>query len=91
MGELRLNPADVRAAAHHALAVADDMAEIAWSTWDSGELAGSAVADIAAPTVAEGRIADIVAHLRDWAAAAQRSITDVERAETHTAGRLDRG
>jgi hypothetical protein len=89
MGELKVDVAGVRAAAHGVLSAVDGLTELGCSTWDPGDLPGSAVGGIAAPAAFAGRLADIVANLHAWATAAQASAADFERAEAGSVDRLD--
>ena len=89
MGELRVDASGVRAVARHVLDAVDGLNEIRWPGWNPGDLAGSSVSGIGAPTVVADRVIDIAGRMRAWAATAQGSVTAFERAEARNVARLD--
>jgi hypothetical protein len=54
----------------------------------SDALVGSAVSSTTALHVAEDRLADVVAHLRTWAATVRAAATAIEQTEVRHADRL---
>jgi hypothetical protein len=89
MGKLVIDVSGVRAAARRVLDVVDELHEIRWPAWNPGDLTGSSVSGISAPTVVAYRMADITGQLRAWAANAQGAVIALERVETHNVTRLD--
>lgn len=88
MGTVQMDAAAVRAFAERVLDGADRVDEIPWATSASDDLPGSAIAACAASGLIESRIADVVAHMRTWAASAKATATAVQRADLRHAGHL---
>lgn len=88
MGNVRLDAAGVRALAKRVLEGADALDEIRWPTVNSVDLPGSAAGRAAAAPELADRIADVVAHMRTWAAAAQSSTEVVLEADARHSARL---
>jgi hypothetical protein len=83
-----MDAAAVRAIADRVRDGADRLDETRWPTLASDALVGSAVSSATAVHVAEDRLADVVAHLRAWAATVCAAATAVEEAEARHADRL---
>ncbi|WP_140691982.1 DUF7162 family protein [Mycolicibacterium hodleri] len=88
MGTVRLDAAAVRALADSILDDAARLHEIHWPTMGSDALAGSSVSAATKCSVAEDRLADVVAHLRTWASAVGVSVAAIEQAEMDHDDRL---
>jgi hypothetical protein len=89
MGELWVDPTEVRTAAHRSRIAADALSEFDCPTWNPGNLSGSAVGGIAAPAIIADRVAGVGARLRAWATEAQASATEFEAVETRGVHRFD--
>lgn len=83
-----MDAATVRAIADSVLDGADLLDQIDWPTIDSNDMVGSSALQSAASSLTEERLADVVAHMRTWAVAAQASAAAIHRAEARQAGRL---
>lgn len=83
-----MDAAAVRAVTDEVLDGADRVSEICWPTMDFDDLPGSAIERSAACSVAEERLADVVAQMRSWAAAARAAAAAVPGAEVRHADRL---
>jgi hypothetical protein len=88
MGELWIDPTEVRTAAHRSRIAADAVSEFDCPTWNLGHLPGSAVDGIVAPTIIADRLAGVAAQLRAWATEAQRSAKDFEAVDLRGVQRL---
>ena len=88
MGEVRLDATGVRAVAQRILDGADVLDGIRWPTAASEELADSAIERATAAPDLENRVADVVAGMRAWAAAALSAAAGVQEADERHAGRL---
>lgn len=86
-----MDVAAVRSLAGKVLESADRIAGINWATMESNSMAGSSVARAAPSPLIEQRVADVVAHLRTWAAAAQASATAIDAAQSRHARHLGEG
>ena len=89
MGELWVDPAEVRTAAHRSGLAADALSDFDCPTWNPDALSGAAVGGVAAPWIIADRVAGLAARLRAWAADAQTSATAFEAAEVRGVHRLD--
>jgi hypothetical protein len=83
-----MDVAGVRALAQRVLDGADRLDEIHWPTLSSDDMTGSAVGRATTAALLEDRLADVVAHMRTWAAEAQASATALDQAELRHAGSL---
>lgn len=83
--------AAVRAVAKEVLEHADRLDGMQWPTLRSDEMTGSAASRAASSRVTEERVADVVAHMRTWAAAAQTSATAIDDAQWRHARNLGEG
>lgn len=88
MADLGMDDAAVRALARRVLDGADVIDGFNWATIDSGAMPGSAVARAAPPVPIEERVIAVVAHMREWAAAAQAAATAIDGAEARHARQL---
>jgi hypothetical protein len=88
MGNVRLDAAAVRAVAQRVLDGADALDGIRWYTLNPVDLAGSAAGRATDASELADRIADVVAHMRTWAAAAQSATEAVLAADARHAARL---
>lgn len=80
----------LRAVADRVTEAADSIDEMRWPTMPTGELAGSAVGDVAAPDLIAAKLTDIIANMRGWAVAARMSADAFERADRRSADRFHR-
>jgi hypothetical protein len=80
----------LRAVADHVTDAADTIAEIHWPTMPAGELAGSAVGNVAAPDLIAAKLTDVIANMRGWAVAARMAADAFERADVRGADRFPR-
>ncbi|MDT5155117.1 MAG: hypothetical protein QOI01_6850 [Mycobacterium sp.] len=83
-----MDAAAVRALAESVLDGANHLDAIHWPALSSEGMSGSSVLPAAACPSAEDRLADVVAHMRTWAAAARAAAGAVQLAEEQQAGRL---
>ena len=88
MTNLRLDAAAVRAAADGVLDSAARLDEIHWPTIDPAALPGSTVGPAAADTLAARHLAEVIVHMRSWAAGARAAAGAVGTAEARAADRF---
>lgn len=89
MGEIvEVDVSQLRTVADWVMTAADRIAEMRWPELNPDELAGAAVADVAATGAVAPGLAEVVANMRGWALAARISADAFERAELRTADRV---
>ncbi|KUH71950.1 hypothetical protein AU184_20040 [Mycolicibacterium novocastrense] len=89
MGEIvKVDVSQLRTVADWVMTAADRIAEMRWPELNPDELAGAAVADVAATGAVAPGLAEVVANMRGWALAARISADAFERAELRTADRV---
>ncbi|UUO03758.1 hypothetical protein M4D79_13085 [Mycolicibacterium novocastrense] len=91
MGEIvEVDVSQLRTVANRVMTAADQIAEMRWPELNPDELAGAAVADVAATDAVAPGLAEVVANMRGWALAARMSAEAFERAELRTADRVEK-
>lgn len=89
MGEFtELDTAALRARAGRALEAAVAIGRLRWPGAESVDLAGAALAAMAAPDAVGTAAAALAAQLRGWAVSAGHTAGALEAADTHAAARL---
>jgi hypothetical protein len=91
MGEIvEVDLTQLRTVANRVMQAADEIAEMRWPGLDPDDLQGSAVGNIAAPTLVAARLTEVVGNMRGWALAAHMSADASERADRRDGERLGR-
>lgn len=91
MGEIvEVDLTQLRAVADRVMDAAEQIAQMRWPTLDPDALQGSAVGNIAAPTLVAARLTEVVGNMRGWALAAHMSADAFERADRRNGERLGR-
>ena len=88
MTNLRLDAAAVLAAADGVLDRAAHLDEMHWPAIDPDALSGSGVAPATANTLATRHLAEVIVHMRAWAAGARAAASALGTAEAHAADRF---
>ncbi|KUI04087.1 hypothetical protein [Mycobacterium sp. IS-3022] len=91
MGEIvEVDVSQLRTVADRVMTAAERITETPWPELDADALPGSAVGNVTAPTLVAARLAGVVADMRRWALAAEKSADAFERAEERNVDRLGR-